>query len=362
MVQGGRRVLITGIAGALAGKLAARLEDDDRVAYIGGVDFSEPTVPLRRTEFIRADIRNPLVAKVVESTRVDTIIHLSVSATPGRSGGRTRMKELNVIGTMQLLAAAQKASAVQRMIVKSSTAVYGSHYADPALFREDAQIGGQGSPQGYAKDAIEVERYARGLARRRPDTSLTILRFANFLGGGVTSPLTTYFSMPVVPTVLGYDPRLQFCHIDDAVEVLRRSVSEDHPGIYNVAGPGILYLSQAIRLAGRPTVPVPQPLMSGTAGLLRRARRVDFSPEQLQFLLYGRVGDITRMRERFGYEPRYSTRDAFGDLIASRGIEPLLAADTIQRWEAKLLGALTRGSGGTRQPTAVATRPDGAPS
>jgi UDP-glucose 4-epimerase len=81
------------------------------------------------------------------------------------------MKELNVIGTMQLLAAAQKATRVRKLVLKSTTAVYGSHYGDPALFREDAEVGGP-APHGYAKDAIEVERYARGFARRRPDADL----------------------------------------------------------------------------------------------------------------------------------------------------------------------------------------------
>jgi UDP-glucose 4-epimerase len=338
----GRRVLITGIAGVLASRLAARLEAEDGVAYVAGVDRTEPSAELLRTEFVRADLRNPLVAKVVESTKVDTIVHLSISARPGRAGGRGRMKELNVIGTMQLLAAAQKASRVSRMIVKSTTAVYGSHYADPALFREDAQIGGHGSAHGYAKDALEVERYARGFGRRRPDAALTILRFANFLGADVESPLTSYFSMPVVPTVLGYDPRVQFCHEDDAVEILFRSVMGHHPGTYNVAGPGILYLSQAIRMAGRATVPLPQPLLMSTANLLRRLGRVDVSPEQLSFLLFGRVGDISRMRAEFGYEPRFSTREAFTDFIGSRRIAPLVDPETAQRWERELHDFLTR--------------------
>jgi UDP-glucose 4-epimerase len=353
--QGGRRVLITGVAGALAGRLAQRLEADDRVEYLAGVDVAEPSHSLVRTEFVRADLRNPLVAKVVESTRVDTIVHLSISSTPGRAGGRGRMKELNVIGTMQLLAAAQKASRVRRVVVKSTTAVYGSHYADPELFREDAQLGGHGAPHGYEKDAIEVERYARGFARRRPDASLTLLRFANFLGPTIESPLTGYLSLPVVPTVLGYDPRVQFCHEDDAVEVLLRCVLGDHPGTYNVAGPGILYLSQAIRLAGRPTAPVPQPLMNVTGNLLRRSGRVDFSADQLSFLLYGRVGDITRLREDVGYEPRYSTRAAFEDFIGSRRIAPLVDRETAERWERDVYDLLSRAA----RPVATTARDDG---
>lgn len=339
-----RRVLITGIATELAGRLAARLEADERVEYLAGVDFVEPSHDLVRTEFVRADLRNPLVAKIVDSTKVDTIIHLAVTATPGDAGGRTRMKELNVIGSMQLLAAAQKSPRLNRVVVKSTTAVYGSHYTDPSLLGEDAGTGGS-RPAGYTKDAIEVERYARGFARRRTEATLTILRFANFLGPKVDSPLTGYFALPVVPTVLGFDPRLQFCHIDDAVEILVRSAMEDHPGTYNVAGPGILYLSQALRIAGKPSVPIPLPLTNVTANLLRRTGRVDFSPDQLRFLQFGRVGDISRMRVGYGYEPVYSTRDAFCDFIGSKRIEGMLDKETAMRWERELYQFLGRRSG-----------------
>jgi UDP-glucose 4-epimerase len=350
-----RRVLITGVAGQLAGRLAARLEEDDRIAYLAGVDLVEPVHDLRRTEFVRADLRSPLVAKVVESTRVDTIVHLAVTATPQDAGGRGRMKELNVIGTMQLLAAAQKAPLLGKLIVKSTTAVYGSSYAAPSLLREDAEVETR-ALHGYTKDAIEVEGYARAFGRRRADATLTILRFANLVGPTVTSPLTRYFGLPVVPAVLGYDPRVQLCHEADAVELLQRSVLDDHPGIYNVSGPGVLYLSQAIRLAGKPMVRVPLPFVNGTASIVRRLGGLDFSPEQLQFLLFGRVGDITRMRTAFGYEPAYSTRTAFEDFVADRGRGPITrervaaleraAADALSRARAAL-AARSRGAAWT---------------
>ena len=341
MSQQGRRVLITGIAGELAGQLAARLEQDDSVEYVAGLDLREPTHALERTEFVRADLRNPLVARIIDSTRVDTVVHLSLTAAPSSAGGRSRQKELNVIGTMQLLAAAQKAPKLRKVIVKSTTAVYGSNYADPALFREDVPPGG--APRsGYSKDAVEVEGYARGFGRRRDDVVLTILRFANFIGPTISSPLTGYLGLPVVPRVLGYDPRVQLCHQDDAVEVLYRSVTQSHPGIFNVAGPGIIYLSQAIRLAGKPTLPVALPFVQGVAAALRRTGRVDFSPDQLQFLLYGRVGDITRLRDSFGYSPVYSTLAAFEDFLASGRINPLIERDTVERWERSMLDKVAR--------------------
>ena len=336
-----RRVLITGISGQIAGQLAARLEADARIDTITGIDLREPRHQLERTAFVRADLRNPLLARILDAAEIDTIVHLNAVATPGHAGGgRARMQELNVIGTMQLLAAAQKAPRLRKLVLKSTTAVYGSNYDDPALFREDMPPG-TARRAGYSKDVVEIEGYARAFGRRRGDVPVTILRLANVVGPTVSTPLTRYFSLPVVPTVLGYDPRLQLCHEDDAVEVLARAALDDHPGIYNVAGPGILYLSQAVRRAGKPSVPVATPLANGLADLVRRTGRLDFPPEQLPFLLYGRVGDIGRLRERFGYEPKFSSRAAFDDFVASRQVTGPIDAQTVARWERRIYDLLT---------------------
>jgi UDP-glucose 4-epimerase len=334
-----KRVMITGISQELPGALARLLEQRDDVEYLVGVDVREPRHDLRRTEFVRADIRNPLVARIITAAEVDTVLHLSVHPAPGR-GGRTRMKEHNVIGTMQLVAACQKSPVLRKLIVKSSTAVYGSDHTDPVLFSEEMtpRLPATG---GFAKDVTEVESYVRSFGRRRRDVTVTILRFANFIGGTVHSLFARYLSLPVVPTILGFDPRLQFCHPDDAVAVLERTVVEDHPGVFNVSGLGILYLSQAIRLAGRVPAPVPEPFMNLAGNLVRRSQRIEFSPEQLRFLLYGRVADVTRLREVLAFEPRYTTREAFDDYVARRRIRRLAETSEVE-WDRELYDYLQR--------------------
>src|SRR5436190_15891582 len=243
----GQRVLITGVSRYLGGKLAQDLEKDPDVDYIVGVDLDEPEVDLDRTEFVRADIRNPLIVKVLQAAEVDTVVHLSIVATPTRVGGRTAMKELNVIGGMQLFAACQKAERVTKLVMKSTTAVYGADARDPALFTED--MSARSVPRiGYSKDSVEIEQYARDFGRRRPDVDVSILRFANFIGPDIETTLTRYFSLPMIPTAMGYDPRIQLIPENDALEVLRRSVRGSHPGIFNVAADGVVYLSQAVRI------------------------------------------------------------------------------------------------------------------
>jgi UDP-glucose 4-epimerase len=216
---------------------------------------------------------------------------------------------------MQLLAACQKAPSLRRLVVKSSTAVYGASQGDPAMFTEGTQP--KVAPRsGFAKDAAEVESYVRGFVRRRSDVDTTVLRFANILGAGIDSPISGLFGLPVVPTILGYDARLQFVHPADALAVLRRAATEQHRGTYNVAGDGILLLSQAARRAGKPTLPVAGFAASLAGQFLRRAGGLNLSPELITLLTHGRAVDTAKLKTEFGYTPVYSTAEAFGEFLA----------------------------------------------
>jgi UDP-glucose 4-epimerase len=337
-----RRVLITGVSRHLGGRLATVLSDDPEIEGVVGVDTVAPKADLGRMQFVRADIRNPMIAKVINTAGIDTIVHMNLIATPLGAGGRTAMKEINVIGTMQLLAACQKAPSVRKLVLKSTTSVYGSSPHDPALFTEDCEprdtTGG-----GYAKDAVEVESYVRGFVRRRPDVALTVLRFTNFIGPGIDSPLTRYLSLPAVPTVLGYDPRIQLCHETDAIEILRRATVGDRPGTFNAGGDGLMLLSQAVRRTGRPAIPVPPGAVSIVGNLLRRTGLVDFSPEQLRFLEHGRIADVRRLHESFGYSPTFTTLAAFDEWFATSGRRRLVKPEQVQAVERGVLNLAARG-------------------
>ncbi|WP_372727208.1 NAD-dependent epimerase/dehydratase family protein [Nocardioides sp.] len=316
MGSGGRVVLVTGVSRDLGRRFARAVATDPAVDRVIGVDVVPPRGDIGHVSFIRADIRTPVIAKVIAKEDVDTVVHMSVIATPGSTGGRNTMKELNVIGTMQLLAACQKAPGLRHLIVKSTTTVYGASSRDPAMFTEEMEP--RKAPRaGYGKDVAEIEGYVRGFARRRPDVRVTLLRAANVIGPRVTSPITSYFRLPVIPTVLGHDPRLQFLHEHDLQAVLRHAVTHDVAGTFNVAGDGVLMLSQAVRRLQRPSVKLPGMAVGNLGSVLRSARLADFSPEHVGLLTYGRGVDTTRMREVLGFHPSYTTAEAFADFGAT---------------------------------------------
>lgn len=331
----GRRVLITGVSRFLGLRLAKRLEEDDDVELVVGVDLDEPPIPVKKLDFVRVDIRNPLIARVLESTKVDTLIHTNIASTPGRLGGRSQMKENNVIGTMQLLAAAQRAERIERVVVKSSCAVYGSHPGEPSLLPEDhAQR--QVDLSGYGKDCAEAEQYARDYGRRRPDVDLVILRTQNVVGPTVNTNMTGYLSLPAMPTALGFDPRLQLLHEQDAVEAFYTAMNSDATGIYNIAADGVVFLSQAIRMLAHAQMPIFAPAAQTAANLLRRFGVVDFPTDQLKLMLFGRVVDTRRARELLGFVPRFTTRETLEDFRDHRTRDVTPEPNTRPTWEREL--------------------------
>lgn len=334
-----RVVMVTGVSRYLGGRMARILTEDPTVDRVVGVDVVPPRQDIGGAEFVRADIRNPIILKVINAADVDTVVHMGVIATPVQAGGRMSMKEINVIGTMQLLAACQKAPSVRKLVFKSSTSIYGAGPKDPAMFTEAMEPKHTPS-SGWAKDSVEVEAYVRGFARRRPDVLVTTLRFANFLGPKVETPMSSYFELPVIPVLFGHDARLQFIHEDDGLEALRDATINDKPGTFNIAGDGIVLLSQAVRRAGRAVLPVPAQMAPFVGAIVRQLGLADFSPEQVKFLRYGRGVDTTRMRTVFGFNPQHTTSETFDAFVAARHLNRALPPERVEAVERHLLSLL----------------------
>ncbi len=350
-------VLVTGVTRFIGSCLAGRLADHPDVQRVIGVDAALPEPAARyrmgNADFARVDIRNPLVARVIEAAGVNTVVHASASSTPTSSAARSMAKEMNVLGTMQLLAACQRSESVQNLIVRSTAAVYGASSRDPAIFTEEMSAHAVPS-SGPGRDAIDIEAYVRGFGRRRPDVRIAVPRFADIIGPTVVTPLTRYFGLsPFVPMVLGRDARLQFVHEMDAVAVMEHLALGDFAGTVNVAGDGVITLAQAIHRAGRLPLAVPSLALGSLSRTMRAARIGGFSPSQVKLLSSGRVLDTSRLITRVGFRPRYSTIEAFDDFATT--LRPALAPDTVRGVELRLAHAVGARADGDPAGTALGT-------
>lgn len=330
-----RRILITGVSRFLGLRLAKRLELDPDVEALIGVDLDTPPVDIRGLEFVRADIRSPMIARVLEATKADTIVHTNIGSHPALLGGRSQMKENNVIGTMQLLAAAQRAEKVKKLVMRSSTAIYGSRSGEPSVIPED-YASRDVHLVGYGKDCAEAEQYGRDFARRRQDVDVVILRTQNVIGPTVRTTMTDLFKLPVIPTALGFDPRLQLLHEEDAVDALYAAVMNECKGIFNVAGDGVVFLSQAIRMLGKVPAPLFLPVAQTTAGILKRFGVVDFPADQLRLIMFGRVVSTLRAREVLGFQPKFTTKACVADFRDHRIDEEPPDPEAHPVWEREL--------------------------
>jgi UDP-glucose 4-epimerase len=317
-----RRILITGVSSYWGARLAEALEGFESVEAIIGVDSREPRRELERTEFVKVTNQHALIQRIVRAAEIDTVIDTRLVVNSLALSPR-HAHENNVIGTMNILAAcAGPDSPVRRVVFKSSTHYYGSESDDPAFFTEDMRRPHAPGTM-LERDIVEAEAAVSEFAEKHPHVTVTVLRFANVLGPDVETGFTRMFALPVVPMVLGFDPRLQFVHEDDVVHALEHAAFNELQGTYNVAGDGVLALSESIDLLGKRAAPVLPPWGVGMLAGTLRALGLRIPDEMFNQLRFGRGVDNRRFKAN-GFRYGYTSRESVARLGEHMRIQPVM--------------------------------------
>jgi UDP-glucose 4-epimerase len=313
----GRRVLITGVGSYLGTLLATRLEREPEVEAVIGIDTRRPKTELERTEIHDADIRDPEIARLIQAAEPDAVVHNKIVRQPGPGMSSRAMHDINVIGSLQLLAACERVSSIRSIVIRGSAGVYGAEPHAPQFLGEEMT---RLFPlrTRFQRDVAEIENYFETFSRRRPQVTCTMLRYQPAIGPSLDTQVGRYLSQPACPTYLGFDPRVQLVHEHDALDALLAAIRNPVQGAVNVAGRGTIGLIRMIRLAGRPALPVAGPLFAPVTEAARRLGMSAYSDDFRRLLRYGRAVDIRRLEEEVGYEPRYSTGAAVQDWVARR--------------------------------------------
>jgi UDP-glucose 4-epimerase len=328
--RNGKRVLVTGLGTFWGGLIAQALESDPEVETIIGLDTTEPTVELERTEYVRVDANYSILARIVKATQVDTIIHTFLVVDPSQMS-KSAIHEINVIGTMNLFAAASNpSSTVRNVLVKSSTAVYGCAPEDPVWFTEDTPRS-RTALRPIERSLESVEGYVRDFAEDNPHINVTLMRFSNVIGPDIETPLTRALQLPLVPNVFGFDPRFQFVHEDDVIRAMLFAHRHDLAGVFNVAGDGLLPWSEVAAICGKRTAPL-MPVGTRLMATPLRLFGLDLPDEYVSLLKYGRGVDNRRLKEA-GFRYEYSSAQAVEAFIEAVRLRSVVGEQPSYRYE-----------------------------
>jgi UDP-glucose 4-epimerase len=204
-------------------------------------------------------------------------------------------------------------------VLWSQTWLYGAHPSNPNFLTEEHPLRAPRAEPFFA-DKVEAEEQARRLAQPPPGAVVTILRTAPILGPTVRNVVTRYLTRRLVPTMMGFDPLVQFLHENDAVAALCLALTHDAPGTFNVVGNGVLPLSTVIKLADRIAVPIPHPIAEIFTGMGWLAQLVEAPPAFLKYLRFLCVADGRKARDVLGFRPAYTSREALVDFVRARSM------------------------------------------
>jgi UDP-glucose 4-epimerase len=307
--QRGRVVAVTGAWSFIGAELLKTLEGDVRFGRLLALDVRAPAFALDKTRFIKVDLTNPTadaeLAALFRREGVDTVVHAAFLSAPTHNSGWAH--ELEAIGTLHVLNACA-ATEIRKLVFWSQTLVYGARRTNPNFLTEEHELKGAQSASRFVRDKAKAEEQLRRFRRENPETLVTTLRTAPTLGPTIRNFATRFFSRPVAPVLMGYDPLLQFVHERDVVEAFVRAVVEDFPGEYNIVGPGVLPYSTVLAMMGRIALPLPTALARPLSEALWGLQLVDTPPNLLDFLRYLCVADGAKAARVLGFRARHDIR------------------------------------------------------
>ncbi|MGY4533491.1 UDP-glucose 4-epimerase [Pseudomonas sp. TE3786] len=313
------RVLITGAAGFIGQQLLNELAVQHPKWTLIAADIRPQTTQGLKlnVEPVLLDIsQHSQVLECVAAWRPDAIVHLASVVTPPRGMSDAQLHAIDVGGTRSIVEAAL-ANNVQQLIVTSSGAAYGYFPENADWIDENDPLRGH-EHFAYAKHKREVEMLLANTRRQHPALKQLILRPGTILGKRVNNQITDMFKKRAVLGIKGSNSRFVFIWDQDVVAIIRQGLESGAHGIYNLAGDGALSLEEIAGILGKPYRPLPAGLICGALRILKPLGLSQYGPEQLDFLRYRPVLNNRRLKEEFGYQPRYTSREAFMAFLQAR--------------------------------------------
>jgi len=236
-------ILVTGGAGFIGSHLA-----DDALAHGHRVVVLDDLSTGRRENvpagalFHRRDLLDPGLAELLAAERVDVVLHHAAQANVRVSlEDPAADARVNVLGTLELIAACRRTGVRRLLFASSGGTVYGEQRRYPC---DEEHPKRPTSPYGCAKLAAELYLDA---FRATGDLEPIVLRYANVYGprqepkgeAGIVAILAEKLLAGETPRIFDDGEQTRdYVHVDDVVAANRAAIERWTPGVYNV-GTGV---------------------------------------------------------------------------------------------------------------------------
>ena len=308
------RVAVTGASGYIGSRLVNRLQSSESVEFILAMDIRRPDVEYSdRVTFVRQDVGDPF-PDLFADYRIDSVVHLAYLLNPGRR--RQVSRRVNVTGADNVLQACAAAD-VRYVLYFSSTSVYGAHPDNPDFLTEDHPV--RPIPGFlYSEDKLESESRLAEFARRNPSVTVTILRGCPVLGPNSDNFISNAFRKPLLPSITGADPDMQFLHEDDLVNILAACLERRPPGTYNVAGEGTVKWSEMAATMETRILTLPYFAWAGLTSIAWRLHiQSDSRACGLNFIRHRWTADARKLSAELGFRPKHTSAQTWDAFLAA---------------------------------------------
>lgn len=299
------RILITGAAGMIGRSFLDRLTGQDVIA----TDLVRPVNLPEHIRFQRMDVTGSDPARIIVAEKPDVIVHLASVVTPPRGMSRGAAYAVDVAGTQNVLTAAIE-NGVRRLVVTSSGAAYGYHSDNPVPLRETDALRGN-AEFAYADHKRLVEEMLEQFRHDAPQLEQVVLRVGTVLGAGTENQITALFHNPRLLAIRGYDSPFVFIWTDDLTRILERAATDAPPGIFNVAGDGVLGVDDLAAALDKPVLRLPAGILRAALTVAQPLGLTRYGPEQVRFLQYRPVLANDALKSVFGYHPVKTSAEVF---------------------------------------------------
>ena len=311
-----RNIFVTGSSGYLGTRLIEKLAAGKHAGTIVGADIVAPRKTAEKTVFLKMDIRDPGMDRILSRHLIDTLLHLACVVQPIHD--LKRMHAIDYHGTRNVLQSAHEAG-IKHIVAISSTLAYGAHPDNPVeLKEEDPLRGNRRFPYGYNK--ARVDEMIQAFAASHPDMAITILRPCTVFGPTVDNYVSRMLFRPWAAAVMGYDPQVQFVHEDDFVKACLNAVEKKIGGTFNIVGSGTVAAKQVASMIGLKRIPLPAFILYPLVELLWHIRfpGVEVGSGYLDYARYPFVASPRKAAAELDFTPNYSSHQVLQDALRHR--------------------------------------------